>query len=348
MLRTAVVSVIATGAWLWCASGSGQELSDPNKAYNKGLDLAGQGKFQEAVDIWLDVVDRIDEKSRPAVCKALGLGYRRLNAKVEAWHWLTVYLKSTGKEDRDAAAYLERVEGDLLKDHVKVGIACVPKGSRLWLARGPEGPAYACPLTWWFKPGKAHVHVGKAGFSAKTAELDIRERGGDATYTVALETDKPAVAALPTASPAPTAVDDSHNPRNSETTVATEGPQPRQQDDTWKWAVLGGGAGLIVVGGVLHGIAGARNDTLHDDNPADVTDPGYADNKKKYNDGYSEDVLPLEVSAWSFYAIGAAGIAFAGSYLLFPEWFDSGSDGGTTVRVLSSVGWDGVALEVKF
>jgi len=79
----------------------------------------------------------------------------------------------------------------------------------------------------------------------------------------------------------------------------------------WKlgWGFAGGGAGLVVLGGVLQIAAYSRNESLYDEHP-----PGSA-GESEYVDGYENSVKPMATAAYVFYGLGGAAAA-AGIVLL--------------------------------
>jgi len=183
----AVVLILA-GILAWLAAplpARGEE--DPNKLYNRGLDLAQQGKMAEAVDIWVRALDQVAEEYRPHVHKALGLAYKKLDQPAAAWHHVARYLQTAKGRDSEAGSWLADVEKELSKTHRKVVISCTPDGSTVHLAHSAVGPSYTCPLTWWFKPGPRPIHVAAAGHRPQSLTLEIRELGDRGIRDVKLQ-----------------------------------------------------------------------------------------------------------------------------------------------------------------
>ena len=72
----------------WIPIALAQE-SDPVERFNQAVDLAKSGKIEDAIGIWLDVLDEVEPEYRPKVHRALGLAYADTGRLPEAWHHLT-------------------------------------------------------------------------------------------------------------------------------------------------------------------------------------------------------------------------------------------------------------------
>jgi len=363
MVRLSVVLAVFVSTVSAMGTAFGQREDDPNKAFNLGVDLAKKGRVADAVALWRANVDKVDPKFRPAVYKALGQGHRKLGELPDAWHFLTLYLKSTEKEDPQAAEWLEQVEKELSSTHVKIGISCEPGNATLWLDKTASGSSFPCPLSWWFKPGKNWLHAEKEGFDSKTDEIDVRERGGNAVHTIAL-----AAIAQPPVVPHPASVASTLPPGDTTPPEATsppgdtsppgraepssvsieKPPSPGPETETWKWIILGSGGALVVTGAILHGVAYAKNEELHDKYPVDTSSPDYAEHRKHYNDEYGSDVQPLEAGAWSLYGLGGAAAAFAATAILFPELFGGAASTSSAPTPSLLPAGQGFVLDVRF
>jgi len=198
---------------------------DQLKSLSDGaLAAAQKGDLGAAISTWLDILDEVAEAARPDIHANLAVAYKMGGHLPEAWHHLTTYLKTCGKEDKAAAKELEALEGKLTVAYGKVGIACEPADSRIYLDFEPlvpdggepalapyggagglgaeppavrtadekaspagRGPAYACPLTWWFLGGDHEVLVVKSGFRPYVLRVTSNVRGGIGAYTARLE-----------------------------------------------------------------------------------------------------------------------------------------------------------------
>ena len=170
-----------------------EKADDPVAEFNEGVKLAGEGKWPDSVNIWLGLQGRMPEKHVPTWHLYLGMGNKALKHYPESWHHFTTYLQTSGKEDPATGKDLQEVEEKLVKaGFVKVGITCEPVGSMVSFhppasSLQPPASTYACPLTWWFKPGKHQAWAVHAGCKAKELELDVLKRGGKAAFPAKLE-----------------------------------------------------------------------------------------------------------------------------------------------------------------
>jgi tetratricopeptide (TPR) repeat protein len=52
--------------------------------FNKGVELAGLKKYEEAISIWLEVLGQLGAEDVPTAHKAMGLAYKKLGRLPEA------------------------------------------------------------------------------------------------------------------------------------------------------------------------------------------------------------------------------------------------------------------------
>jgi hypothetical protein len=295
--------------------------STPKEEFNNGVRLAKQKDYQGAIDAWLGALDGLDGEYRPKAHKALGLAYKKLDKLPEAWHHFTLYLKAAIKQDTKAGAWLEQVEKKLAKKQRRVVISCEQEGTKLYLGKSATGPAYSCPLTWWFLPGKRHIHAVREGFVSGGAEVDVRERGEQGSHTIALV----AIAKEPDSivKPPPDQVEPAGTPN-----TITKPAAPRGGSKILEWTLIGSGTAAVITGGILHGMASSANEELHDKYKDSTAD----DAGKQYDDEYGEQVLPKEVSAYLLYGIGGAALA-TGAVMMFLKPGQSDGDKGSSMTV---------------
>ena len=168
------------------------------KLSEQALADAKSGKFEQAIQVWLDILDEVTEGGRADVHANLAVAYKMAKDLPAAWYHLTAYLRMAVREDKAAGKELEALERSLAADHGKVGITCQPEGCRVYLAfsrdavdptRVPagKGPALACPLTWWFPAGDHEVLVVKEGFVPQVLKVTANVRGGVGSFAAVLE-----------------------------------------------------------------------------------------------------------------------------------------------------------------
>jgi len=158
---------------------------------------ARKGNLDSAILTWLDILDEVAESARPDIHANLAVAYKMGGHLPEAWHHLTTYLKTCGKEDKAAAKELQDIEGKLAVAYGKVGIACEPADASIYLELDPvvseggevvgRGPTYSCPLTWWFLGGDHDVLVVKQGYRPQVLRVVASVRGGIGAFTARLE-----------------------------------------------------------------------------------------------------------------------------------------------------------------
>jgi len=133
----ALVALIGVLSWPGGAAAQGE---DPKTALERGVELARQEKFDEAIGIWLGVLDKLDPKERAAAQRKLGLAFKRTGRLPEAWYYLSVYLDSSfGAGDDTAAGWLQEVEASLKQTHVKVTFTCSPGNLTLIIPASSPG-----------------------------------------------------------------------------------------------------------------------------------------------------------------------------------------------------------------
>ena len=293
---------------------------------------------ERAIDAWLGALDGLDGNYKPKAHKALGLAYKKLDKLPEAWHHFTFYLKAAVKQDIKAGAWLEQVEKTLAKSQRRVVISCEQSGTRLYLGKSATGPAYSCPLTWWFLPGKRYVHAVSEGYVAKDNEIDVRERGEQGSHTIALVAiakQPDPIVKTPPKLVEPTGV----------TNTISKPADPKSGSKVLEWTLIGSGAAAVITGGILHGMASSTNEDLHNKYKDSVAD----DAGKKYDDEYGEKVLPKEVSAYLLYGLGGAALA-TGAVMMFlkPEQSDGGKGSSMTMAPIFVPRGAGATMTLEF
>ncbi len=292
--------------------------------FNRGVELASEKRYEEAIAVWLEVFPDLAPADRGKAHMALGLAFKRLEMYPEAWHHLATYLGNYGAGDRSAASWAEEIEEKLRADYTKVAIICDPAGANLYLepsrrfATFASPPIYQCPVTWWFKPGKNSVHVEKDGFDAVAEELNVRQRGDTGQRHIRLEKAESQVQVV-RIDDSPPMVEATEDP---EPVPAVEAPQPdvlvaqpeegKSKARILEWSLMGGGVAMTVVGGILHGVAASRNKDLYDK----YNRQGMLDGDVRYRSAFQDDVQPMVYASYALYGVGLA-TAATGAVLYF-------------------------------
>lgn len=287
----------------------------PESLFQQGVSLAADGKFEEAIDVWLGIEpEALPPDLQDLRSYYLGVAYENAGQRPEAWYWLQLHLTKAGTPQEDAAEHLAQVEKAMNEDGlVRATVNCAPNGARATPREG--GLAYPCPLTWWYTKGGHDVSVEKEGCVPGKVRV---------------------VAAGKSQAPVPFALD----------CPAVKAPgEGRKPSDVWKWVVLGSGLAIVATGGILHGVASARNDNLHDKYPPDPGNPGNLDS---YNKAFDREVVPMRTASYVMYGVGGAAAA-TGAVLLLLD-LDKSEEKTTAWRITPQAlpGGATVTLEWRF
>lgn len=332
-MRRYLLAVLMLAAGLAARSGVCQEpvpseetssREAATERFNRGVELASEKRYEEAIAVWLEVFPDLAPADRGKAHMALGLAFKRLEMYPEAWHHLATYLENYGSGDRSAALWVEEIEEKLRADYTKVAIICDPVKANLYLepskrfATFASPPIYECPVTWWFKPGKNSVYVEKDGFDAVAEELNVRQRGDTGQRHIRLEKAESQVQIVRMDDPQPTV----EPKKAAEPVPAVEAPKPdvlvaqpeegKSKARILEWSLMGGGVAMTVVGGILHGVAASRNKDLYDK----YNREGILDGDVRYRSAFQDDVQPMVYASYALYGLGLA-TAATGAVLYF-------------------------------
>lgn len=308
-----VVLVVALGAGAACPAlaQDGHTPEQVGKLYDEALQSARLGKLDDAIRTWLDILDDARGQLKSDIHYNLGLAYKKLDRRPEAWFHLDAYVRAAGVGDSKARKALQDLEGSLEKDHVRVWLSCEPDGVRLDLGAAIRVQPFRCPLVWWFKPGKVTVTGSKDGYDTATVEREIASGKAGVTWTLQLT--QSVAKALPAAAvevPTP-AVSDSGGPVAP---VLPPGGVEAEADAVpadyrvIQWALIGAGAGMIVCGGVLTALGYVQNESLISNHEpkegASNTDVQNA--QDAYEDAFASEVEPFAIASYVLYGAGGA------------------------------------------
>lgn len=264
---------------------------DPIDEFNRGAQLAAGTQYQEAIDVWLKVLPSLPQENRPLAHKALGLAYKRLGQFTQAWHYLSLY--AAVNDEPVVRAWLDELRVELAKDKIRIKIECLPGGGLIsFLDSENEGLSrtHICPLDWWFIPGRVGISVSAEGYQPWTGSLEIAATGDKGLRQVVLDKlgAAPAHAAAAVGPP-------------KKATVA--------RSRTLETALLAGGAGLVLVGGVLGVLGYVKSEDLWDKYSDRKVYPDRRAAKDRYNHAFDDQVVPLQVSSYALYGLGGAAAA---------------------------------------
>lgn len=293
---------------LTCVSGisraqePGSSADDVKERFNKGVELAGANRFDEAIALWLGVLQDIPPAEQPRVHKALGFGFKKTGHLPEAWYHISKYLSAPGVDDATVSGWLADVEAELKKTHVKATLNCSVAGAtvgfeEVMVASGKE---YPCPLTWWVLPGKHKVQVSASGF--KTGKFAFTAGNAGAEQQISLTLSRPG----PEKAPAK---------KESPKTLVKEAPSPGTSR-TLEWAVMGGAGVALLAGAVFNLMAVSTNADLHKKFNNVGKYPSATEAKQGYDKAYDSDVQPKLTAAYVLYGVGAVAALSSGAMFL--------------------------------
>jgi hypothetical protein len=292
---------------------AGGEVADShNRKFQQGVDFAIQKKYEEAIAIWLPLLEVADSSLAPKIRKATSLAYKKLNRLPETWYHLTHYLKAAPKQDLKAGAWLEAIEKTLAKEHHKVSISCKPENALLYMGKGPDGPSYHCPITWWFRPGKHFVYATHKGYTTRTVQIDVLERGDLGTHKITLSNLK-AVPSEKSMTVLSEKAPDTSVPSSLITHLGREGTRT-----ALSWGVTGSGLAVILSGSILQLVAHSQNEAIHNKYVNKDKYPEGIEAKSRYNAAYNKEVFPKRTAAFALYGVGGVA-AVTGITLLIAQ-----------------------------
>jgi hypothetical protein len=294
----------------------------------RALALARDGKLDDAVAIWMDILDEVPPQGRADVHVNLAVAFTAQDRLPEAWYHLDAYLTEAPKEDPAVAAERAAIEKKLSATHVPLRFSCAVAETQLFFTPA-RIQAYPCPLRWWFPRGtEGEIFASAAGHVPGETPIRAHELDRDRRVIVRLE-------------PAPPEVPD-------EPTLPIPAKPAVAKGGVWKWSLFGGGVGLVAVGAVLQVMAFNKDQQLRKDYPGDATDYAvWQSNRKAYQDGFKKDVKPMAYGAYALYGVGGAAAA-TGLVFLVMDWTKPAPAKGVHVAPLAAPGMLGLTLDLDF
>ena len=316
------------------AAGDVRSPEELSKDGDRALALARDGKLDEAVVIWKDILDELPKKGRLDVHVNLAVAYESLGLLPEAWHHLDANLRGSESKDPAVEGERARIERLLTETHVPLRFSCIADGTTIYLdAAKTQG--YPCPLRWWFKRGtEGHVHATAPGRKPGTTPIRAHMVDIDRRLVVTLEP-IPVVPVKP-------------DPDVGTGTVVSK-PADRPTGLAWKWSLLGGGVGLVATAAILQVVAYNKDQDLQEKfDPTQITNKtDFENNTKDYNAAFASDVKPLAYSAYALYGVGAAAAA-AGLTFLISDWSRPAAPASVQLAPLVSPDVFGMTIDLGF
>lgn len=303
----------------------GQEPKDAIQLFNMASELAEKGRYEEAITIWVDIAEELPAKYLPIVQLNLGLAYQNMERLSEAWHHLNLARKLSKPGDRIAADELKEVSKELIGTHVKVLIFTQPDGGTVYFGEKAEGLGYRSPLTWWMEPGKYKVYAVNIDHKPKVVEFQVKH-GTSPYHSVKIDM----VPLL-----------------GGDQIIEVPGADARGLQGTG-WALVGGGATVALVGGVLSIAANARNEGLYDKYTGeDYEGMGGQARQELYDAEYDDDVRPKKIASYVLYGVGGAA-AVAGAIVLILDAQKKKTRSGVSVAPWMGGEATGAVLSLEF
>ncbi len=179
---------------LLCLAAPGAALAedDPNALFNQALELAQDGKTEQAIGLWLKVLHKVEDRFRPSVHRTLGLGFGKLGRLPEAAYHLRKHLETRLEaQSKKTRQKLAAIEEKLATTHFLMTIACEPADAAVHLNEDGTGTGYSCPLKWWFPKGRHAVRVARVGYRHSITDITVQEGQEARLHTVSLENAQP-------------------------------------------------------------------------------------------------------------------------------------------------------------
>ncbi len=293
----------------WTVGWTGRVIAQEETAkqlLERGADLARQERFDEAIEIWLGILDKLDGSDLATAEKKLGMAFQQTGRLPEAYHYLSQYLQTpAGQEDEVVASWLLDVETELKKGYVMVTVVCDPPGTTLIIPDSQSGSGFTTSVcnpqsstTWWFLPGKYQVEARAEGYLPQVVGI------------LASRSVEPGVERIRLAAKVPERVsaDVIPGPDQPDATGIVMPVAPEKFSRAIEWTLVGSGLAMGVTGAVLHGVAYSRNEQLHD-KYADATKHPYGpDAKEAYDAAFDDEVRPKQFAGYTLYGVGGAAL----------------------------------------
>lgn len=135
-------------------------------ARNKeAISLSQEGKLEEAIFVWLDLIDRTGRSyaHRWVFHKNVGRNYQKLDMLPEAsWH-LQRSLKLRGEPDEKASEWSKEVERGLSRKHARLRVYVQGEQGEVKVGTGKHARWLKAPFFWWFTLGEQVVEIRSRG-----------------------------------------------------------------------------------------------------------------------------------------------------------------------------------------
>lgn len=295
----------------------------------RALALAQDGKLDEAVAIWEDLLDEVPPQGRGDVHVNLAVAYQGLARLPEAWYHLDAYLTVAPEEDQAVAAERAAIERKLAQTHVPLRFSCPVAGTRIFL-EPDRTRAYPCPLRWWFPRGlDGQIFADAPGHLAGATSIRTQELDRDRMVVVRLEPTPP------------------EGPVGADVTVVHE--PPPANGAAWKWSLVGGGLGAVAAGAILQAVAYDKDQDLRTkwDPTGAASQDAFNSMASHYSEDFDSEVKPLTYGSYALYGIGGAAAA-TGLVFLIMDW--TGPDAESTVRItpIAAPEMSGLTFDLDF
>lgn len=280
---------------VWCSLAQAASATDaPRGAGQQELDAAMAaakgGNYDEAIRIWSGVLGTLQGEAKLTVHFNLSLAYQRLSKPIYAWYHLKKFVDAKPL-DSAASTALSELEAELSKTLVHVRFRCSAEVAEVVLDGLGQGAWEPCPVEWWYAPGVHTVTIRSSQARTQKSRISVPAGGkGVSEYLLSFE------AATP--------------PGGSLDAKVGNG----ESGSTWKWVVGGAGVALMLGGAGCIGAAWAQDASLKERYPSTSSVAETLEyNRTKYNQGFDDTVVPLELAGWAMVGVGAG--ALAGSLL---------------------------------
>jgi len=309
-------------------SARAQEGRDAIQLFNMASDLAEKGRYEEAIKIWADIAEELPAKYLAVVQFNLGVAYKQMERLPEAWHHLSLARKLAkhGSDTAEsAAAGMKEVTTELIGTHVKVLIFTRPDGGTIYFGETASGLGYPSPVTWWLEPAGYKVYAVNPEHKPKLVDFEVKH-GTNPYHSVMIEME-------------PIGQDDGGivKPATGTGKLGVAG-----------WALVGGGAAVALVGGIVNMAANARNEELYEKYTGDeFAGMSGTERQALYDQEYDSDVQSKRIAGYVLYGVGGAA-AVAGGVLLILNKKKGNAASGVSVAPMMGPDSTGAMLSVEW
>ena len=313
--------VACGGWWLPATAQSGPDIGELN---DKAIELSEKGAFQEAIAIWMNILEDEGDRSQyaPILHMNVGRNYQKMEMLPEAWWHLNRGLVLSGGTLENAANWRDEVAAQLKKDHLQVTVDVKEPGCLVVMRYGKKLRTYPAPLVWWLRPGEHQLTV--SGPDGRMLQRPITVAAGRTDFVLSSMDGSTAI------------------PINPDPPITKVGSGSSRGLSAVEWVLLGGAATLAIAGGITYGVAYNNLEDLRTEFKSDYPAGSYDASDQKTMEDDWDDRLSSNVNSWEYasYALWgvSAAAAVAGGVLIAYNRTGSRKDKAVSITIAPITG----------